>query len=203
MFSFMIIFAGAANIIMGNFSGGNLSDSFYDSFPEARRSGKRQMNAGIAVLVIGIILMTLSFAWCCYARRHLSNMPTTFSGTAMTTTVVAPNAASTPGLVQPPIIQGGGGGGGGQQTFVYSYQSQQQAGSFQPVQIGTNQYPPAQPVHSQYLPAQPAFNQYPPAQPTLQPSAPVERLPDQPPPSYNELTNPTSDATTCKSYGNF
>ena len=91
MLSFMIIFAGTVNIIMGNFSGRNLSDSFYDSFPETRRSGQSQKNAGIAVLVIGIILLTLSIAWCRYARRHLSNMPTTFSGTAMTTTVVAPN----------------------------------------------------------------------------------------------------------------
>ena len=98
--SFVFIFAGVANILMGVLTFGN----FYDSLPEKRKSDLQiQRNAGIAVFVIGIILLTLSIAWCCYSLRHLSNIPTTFSETTMTPTAVAPNAAYTPGIVYLPL----------------------------------------------------------------------------------------------------
>ncbi|XP_063962098.1 uncharacterized protein LOC129268969 [Lytechinus pictus] len=201
MIAFMIMFAGAVNVGIGSTAGSGLSGDIFTGF---RQSARRQMHAGIALLVIGVILMMLSIYWCRYAKRSMSNVPvTSFSGT--TTTVIAPNTAGAGvGVVQPPAIQGGG------NQQVYVYQPHQQAGTFQPVQggpihyapaqPGIGQYPPTQPGIGQYPPAQSGVNQYPPAQQTLQPSAPAEELPDQPPPTYNELMNPAND--TMKSYGN-
>ncbi|XP_063962177.1 uncharacterized protein LOC135155831 [Lytechinus pictus] len=230
MIAFMIMFAGAVNAGIGSTAGSGLSGDIFTGF---RQSARRQMHAGIALLVIGVILMMLSIYWCRYAKRSLSNVPvTSFSGTA-TTTVIAPNTAGV-GVVQPPALQGGG------NQQVYVYQPHQQAGTFQPVQggpihyapaqPGIGQYPPTQygigqpqpvqggPIHyapaqpgigqypptqsgiGQYPPAQSGVHQYPPAQQTSQPSDPAEELPDHPPPTYNELTNPVND--TIKSYGN-
>ena len=158
--------------------------------PAWEKQGQIQMNAGVGLLVSFSIVLILSSTWACYVGRILSNAD-------------ALNTASTLEM-QPSNIHGPS------RLPTYEYSYQQQAGSIQQVQTGTNQYTPALPAiilytpeqtavshftvarfaNNQYTPAQLTLNQLPPAQTAINryPSDPV----DQPPPSYNEVMRGSS-----------
>ena len=206
-FSCVMIIVGVLNVAVGADSASkrNEPDWLYQINPEGEKQGQIQMNAGVGVLVTGVVVLILSSTWACYVGRKLSGSrdpnlaiigPTTSNANAL-------NFASTLEM-QPSIVHGPG------RLPTYEYSYQQQAGSIQQVQTGTNQYTPAPPAIilytpeqtavsrftvarfaiNQYTPAQLALNQLPPAQTAINRYASDPA--DQPPPSYNEVMRGSS-----------